>query len=444
MRVSGSTTDTGASLLRHPRLAQALDSPVKKIDDGRIGVRTHALSLGRLPCRNRPEPQSVGRERKETLERFTGLCLMAGQGERRDDASIRKRSIRNNRDRPAADIDLDRARGEGPRVLKRFLQYAEFGVLEEQISTSEDADFPFEETVSDFIQGLEYKVDKQVGSAGFKIDLAVRHPDQPGRYMLAVECDGATYHSGLWARERDRLRQEILENMGWRFHRIWSTDWFYRRGQATQKLKTALEAAKLEATPTPRKAETKSTEPPAQSEVTPVPTPTVAPELRMPPYRLAADILIPHNIEPHEVTVAVMARITSAIVQVEGPVHEQEVARRVTGLFGKSRTGSLITAATLRSLQALKASSSLIEQDGFWMTADQMRDPPVQDRSSAPITLQRADMLSRLEIRAAFQIVQRENGSMSEEEAAVAIARLLGFKRTGADLKTAILSAIGT
>ena len=95
------------------------------------------------------------------------------------------------------------------------------------------------------IEGLDYKVDKQVGSAGFKIDIAARHPDQPGRYMLAIECDGATYHSALWARERDRLRQEILKNMGWRFHRIWSTDWFYRRGEAIQKLKAALEDARV-------------------------------------------------------------------------------------------------------------------------------------------------------------------------------------------------------
>ena len=105
----------------------------------------------------------------------------------------------------AGDIDLDRARGDGPRVLKRFLQYAESGDLEEPISTSEDADSPFEETVAAFMEDLGYKVDKQVGSAGFKIDLAVRHPDQPGRYMLAVECDGATYHRRLCARERDRL-----------------------------------------------------------------------------------------------------------------------------------------------------------------------------------------------------------------------------------------------
>ena len=76
------------------------------------------------------------------------------------------------------------------------------------------ADFnsPFEAAVAEAIESLGYEVEPQVGSAGFKIDLAVRDPAQPGRYMLAIECDGATYHSALWARERDRLRQQVLEN----------------------------------------------------------------------------------------------------------------------------------------------------------------------------------------------------------------------------------------
>ena len=148
----------------------------------------------------------------------------------------------------AGDIDLDRAKGEGARILKRFLQYAETGVLEDNPRPLQDADLPFEEAVASMMEGLGYKVDKQVGSAGFRIDLAVRHPRQPGRYMLAVECDGATYHRRFWARERDRLRQEVLENMGWRFHRIWSTDWYYRRGEAIQKLKTALEISRAAVT----------------------------------------------------------------------------------------------------------------------------------------------------------------------------------------------------
>ncbi|HET6375095.1 MAG TPA: hypothetical protein VFF88_03525 [Methylocella sp.] len=89
------------------------------------------------------------------------------------------------------------------------------------------------------------------GSAGFKIDLAVRDPARPERYILAIECDGASYHSGLWARERDRLRQQVLEGLGWRFYRIWSTDWFYHRAEEMEKLRLALEAAKAEGAGTP-------------------------------------------------------------------------------------------------------------------------------------------------------------------------------------------------
>ena len=339
----------------------------------------------------------------------------------------------------SGDIDLDRSKGEGPRVLKRFLQYAESGVLEEHSSMSEDADLPFEEAVAAFICGLGYKVDKQVGSAGFKIDLAVRHREQPGQYILAVECDGATYHSGLWARERDRLRQEILENMGWRFHRIWSTDWFYRRNDTTKKLKAALDASLTVAN-----APKRTPNPPViTAKVSDASTFGDRASARSAPaYRLAENIRVPFNVEPHEVKNPEMARIARAVVEVEGPVHQDEIARRVTVLFGKSRTGSQITAAVFRALQSLKASAELVEKDGFWMTPSQFTSPSVRDRSIAPPSLQRADMLSPLEICAAAIIAERENGRLSEEEMAIAITRLLGFKRTGPDLKAAILKAI--
>jgi hypothetical protein len=144
----------------------------------------------------------------------------------------------------SADIDLARTTKEGSRVLKRFLRFAETGTLDLPLPTGGGADSPFEEAVARAIAELGFAADAQVGSAGFKIDLAVKHPDQPGRYILAVECDGATYHSARWARERDRLRQEILENLGWSFHRIWSTDWFHNRRREEQKLAEAISFAK--------------------------------------------------------------------------------------------------------------------------------------------------------------------------------------------------------
>ena len=165
--------------------------------------------------------------------------------------------------------------------------------------------------------------------------------------MLAVECDGATYHSGLWARERDRLRQEILENMGWRFCRIWSTDWFYRRGETAQKLAAALEAARS-TVPKARKPVSSSVVREQEKRANESPP---APELHAPAYKLATGVPVPFNIEPHEVMVADMATIARAIVEIEGPIHQDEIARRVTALFGKSRTGSQISAAALRGLK---------------------------------------------------------------------------------------------
>lgn len=141
------------------------------------------------------------------------------------------------------DIVVKQNTPDGVRIFKRFLTYAKDGTLHESVPTGLGADSELEEDIAQVIRDLGYVVDPQVGTAGFRIDLGVRYPDRPGQYMLAVEADGATYHSALWARERDRLRQGVLEHLGWRFHRVWSTDWFQTRGREIERLKSALEAA---------------------------------------------------------------------------------------------------------------------------------------------------------------------------------------------------------
>jgi len=142
-----------------------------------------------------------------------------------------------------SDINPNSAKNNGPKILRRFLEFAKEDITKEIKPTGDEADSPFEEDVARTIKKLGYDIHHQVGTSGFKIDIGVLHPDQPWNYILAVECDGATYHSAVSARERDRMRQEILENQGWRFHRIWSTDWFYRRDQTIEDLKAALEKA---------------------------------------------------------------------------------------------------------------------------------------------------------------------------------------------------------
>tara|TARA_R110001599_G_scaffold82854_2_gene222826 strand:+ start:9959 stop:15592 length:5634 start_codon:yes stop_codon:yes gene_type:complete len=114
----------------------------------------------------------------------------------------------------------------GVHALKSFLSFAQTGKLQQQKHTGKQPDSDFEISVMRALKLEGFNCVPQVGVAGYFIDIAVQDPGQPGRYLMGVECDGATYHSAKSARDRDRLRQSVLEGLGWEIKRIWSTDWF--------------------------------------------------------------------------------------------------------------------------------------------------------------------------------------------------------------------------
>ncbi|MBV4426491.1 DUF4011 domain-containing protein [Clostridium tyrobutyricum] len=127
------------------------------------------------------------------------------------------------------DIDLDRTNSKGVKMLRSYMEFAMHGMntLENEITVPDNiyVESPFEESVYDFLVDKGYNVATQVGCSGYRIDLAIKHPTLSETFVLAIECDGATYHSARTARERDRLRQSVLESIGWKIYRIWSTDW---------------------------------------------------------------------------------------------------------------------------------------------------------------------------------------------------------------------------
>jgi very-short-patch-repair endonuclease len=145
------------------------------------------------------------------------------------------------------DIDLARVRpGSGVELLRNYLQYAASNgkQLGDASLTSEPLN-TFEAEVFDSLSSSRVRLIPQMGASQFRIDMVAEHPIKPGRYVLAIECDGASYHSSYTARDRDRLRQQQLENLGWRFHRIWSTDWFMRKEEEIQRANRAFEDAVL-------------------------------------------------------------------------------------------------------------------------------------------------------------------------------------------------------
>src|SRR3546814_17799185 len=112
--------------------------------------------------------------------------------------------------------------------------------------SGEDFDSEFEIQVCERLQALGYDVKRQIGASGFRVDLAISDPEKPGRFLLGIECDGAQYHSSRSARDRDRLRQQVLEPHGWIIHRVWSADWYLRPQAELAKIDAAVAGAKAE------------------------------------------------------------------------------------------------------------------------------------------------------------------------------------------------------
>lgn len=143
------------------------------------------------------------------------------------------------------DIDVNKAKSRGVKLLREFLNYAEKGAKisfgeEANISPENEFDSPFEKEVYQKLIDNGWNVIPQIGVGNYRIDLGVIHPEKPGKFLAGIECDGAAYHSSKTARDRDILRQQVLENMGWKILRIWSTDWFFDSDKAYEKLENKL------------------------------------------------------------------------------------------------------------------------------------------------------------------------------------------------------------
>lgn len=140
-------------------------------------------------------------------------------------------------------VDMNRTSARAVHDLRHFIEFAQRGprALAEAVHGSVGSyDSPFEQYVADGLRTKGWNVVPQIGVSRFRIDLGVIHPDRPGDYLVGVECDGATYHSAATARDRDKVRSAILQGLGWKLVRVWSTEWWVDRAGALERLHVAI------------------------------------------------------------------------------------------------------------------------------------------------------------------------------------------------------------
>lgn len=345
------------------------------------------------------------------------------------------------------DIDLERAKGVGVLAFKLFLQYARTGRLSMSTPSGRPMDSVFEEQVAAALQAKGYQVHPQVGIAGFFIDLAIADPELPGRYLLGIECDGSAYHSSRSARERDRLRQAVLEDHGWIIHRIWSTDWFQRPEEQLQKVIDAIENAKGELN---SRAEHKS----LNSRAVPIEIVTVEREnvIEVGLDKTASANDQPINYEEsqpeanfsyalHETPTGILADMIEKIVFIESPIHLSEIITRLRTAWGLQRAGARIENVVSQAAQIACKKGKVSQESGFFFHTEVKTR--LRNRQNVSSTgLRKPEMIAPKEIATGTIEVVRTSLGATEDEIIVAVSRMLGFKTTSSVLKRVISEII--
>ena len=339
------------------------------------------------------------------------------------------------------DVRVESTQAEGVRSLHHYLRYAEkrpkkMGVVEKETWYGS----PLELDVTDEVEKLGYETVPWVGSSSFRVDIGVVDPGDPGRYILGIMCDGDNYKSAGTARDRDRLRLQVLEGLGWRIHKIWSPDWVQRRKTEVKRLKTALKEAERDPTTNviaEKPVDDKRNE---VRRVKVLETPgSELPEVKA--YRLAK--LKPKHLfngySPKQRGRYLrryhseVRRLLPQLVRVEGPVHRELTFIRINSALRLSRATKAFREVFDEEVR--KALGGAIDARGDFLWPKDVKGVDVRvPLKGVKDSFRPIRHIPPEEIRQAMLMVARHSIGLSAESLIDETARLLGFKRIGSNI----------
>ena len=390
-----------------------------------------------------------GRDRDGRVTMNFGPLNREG-GERRLNVIITRARIRCHvfSNLTADDISAG-ASARGVQCLRSFLAYAQTGDLSGLPSPQSnfEVESPFQRAVESRLRGLGYEIHSEVGVKGFFIDIAVVDPERRGRYLIGVECDGATYHSSLAARDRDRIRASVLRGLGWKLHRIWSTDWFANTDRELRRTVEAIEKARAEST-APNDEETPQAAAPTRQ-------PREAIERSEPddaeqqdgdggiiPYQMA-ELGVKRSVgDIQDLTRSELAGRIAELTLAESPIHVDEATRRVREAYGFGRAGRRIREAVNAAI-GYAASQKRIRKFGDFLWSPDMSIPPIRDRSAHP-SMRKIELVCDEEIAEAAKLVVERGYGMRRDDVPAETARALGFGRLTRGVRARIAGVVGS
>ncbi|SEH66760.1 Very-short-patch-repair endonuclease [Halopenitus malekzadehii] len=338
------------------------------------------------------------------------------------------------------DIDLQRTGARGVEDFKHYLEYARHG--EEALTRADSEpqmlhfDSEFEEAVYTALEKRGYDVVTQVQSSGYSIDLAIRHPEKPGKYVLGIECDGAAYHSSKTARDRDRTRQAVLEDLGWTIHRIWSPDWASNKERELDAIEERVSDV-IDGIAPDGGAST--------VEVQPVEVDAIPEDERGGIQDSLSDWQVPEvnttrDRSFDDISRQSLTKVISWTISEYGPLPRETLFRTTISRWKISRLGKNIRQQLSDVVLRMNNKGDVALYDGFVWPGDRPDSIAVRqntdesDRSIVDIPLE--------ELAKAGYLILEAGTKMTRDDLLLEIARLIGYQRTGANIQNRIDSAI--
>lgn len=336
------------------------------------------------------------------------------------------------------EIDLTRTNSTGVAHFKNYLEYAQNGeqalARDDTVTSTLDFDSMFEEAVYNALEEEGYGVVPQVQSSSYSIDLAIKHPDQPGKFVLGIECDGAAYHSSKTARDRDRTRQMVLESLGWTIHRIWSPDWTSNREREIQKINQKIESLLGGESISPQPEEVPSYEPEVievgskteHDEVTEYVEPSLEPRDQYNANTQGMDQAVRNSIED--------------TIRENGPIEYDTAVQTYIDVWNQSRAGKKVQRIFRDRLAELKNQGKVYEQDGYLWPPRDVVDFSI--RVNTESSSRSIDEIPTEEIAKGVALLLREGGDMEADDVVLETTRLFGYQRRGSRIEERIEQAI--
>jgi hypothetical protein len=361
-----------------------------------------------------------------------------------------------------SDIDKD-TQALGVQTLRTYLDYAEHGpeTLSTNLSTKSKEgafDSSLDEDVAAEIKKLGYEVVPEVGCSGYRIDIGVVDPVNTGNFLLGVECDGATYKSSSSARDRDRLREQVLRQLGWRMHRIWSPAWVARRDSEIRRLKETLE-----------QAQKTQLEKDAQKPIIDIKEGS-APQtdVRKNAFAGIEKIGVPYKVYPLKATYNPYIKVATAkskydskqknefhfpenrenqtkllaeLIQNEGPVHFDYAVERLAAAWGIRRAAPKIAHAVKEALNNLIRMQKVVIKGSFLWPFGLSKTPIRVPMQGIPESKRKPDYIAPEEVESAMTIIARYALGISDDSLIAETAKVFGINHSADKANTVFSEA---